>query len=104
MMEEKMQTFLRGQSTSFPNHLPLKYSKNVFLGLRQWKENENNSLTRCRTNSDFFVYPGKIEARTRLRALGELERQLEESERSGVELEWFVRLEWPRTEIESHIL
>ena len=48
--------------------------------------------------------PGKIEARTRVRAAGKLERQLEESERSRVERGLFVRLEWARTENESHIL
>ena len=70
---------------------------------RKFSVNEHHNLTRCKTNSDFFVYLGKIEARTRFRALGELERQ-EESERSPVELEWFVRLEWPRTEKKSHFL
>ena len=37
-------------------------------------------------------------------APGKLERQLEESERSRMELERFVRLEWPRTENESRFL
>ena len=46
----------------------------------------------------------RIEARTRVRAPGELERQLEESEWSRMELERFVRLEWPRTENESPFL
>ena len=65
-----------------------------------WRTQQSD--TPCGTNFDFFVCPGKIEARTRVRAAGKLERQLEESERSRMELDLFVRLEWARTENESH--